>query len=388
MERCIYCRNKTFEVHEKIGRGSYGNVYRCIDKETGAKHAMKEILFKKGKGTPCVIEIAILSMFDHPNLAKLEHRYASTSEVYLIQPLADMDLQTYLTAHPPLVDNHIELVHQWFFQLSQALSCLHKYNIIHGDIKPGNVLVYGNNLKLADFTLSMQKIKPTSRYHHVSYTITYRSPEVLQIGTTWSSPADVWALGCVFHEIAYKFSAFVFQGKYSGDETKETIERTLRHIAIILKQPYEGEHTDVIPSTPWPDSCSGNIFVNKIILKMIDTVEDNRPLMIDFVDEVFGNMERISYKITKPVKHAFCEIDDPCITDSIRTVVEQLYSVCSTVNLPKSTPLLPILNNIALKISGYSNSALVRSFYADNSMNTINELRVLKHVDFRVLDAS
>ena len=86
------------------------------------------------------------------------------------------------------------------FGSAQALDQLHSIPIIHRDIKPENLLMKGNTVKLADYGLSELGDRGWTR----SGTPGYISPEVLdseRLRTSYSTKADVWSLGAVFHEI-------------------------------------------------------------------------------------------------------------------------------------------------------------------------------------------
>lgn len=384
--KIIHCKDKTFEIGERIGKGSYGNVFRCTD-ELKEVYAAKEIPFR-GKGTPCVMEIAILSTFNHEYIVNLLWRYASAYEVYMLQPLGDCDLYDYIHQRGAMVDTAKDLLFVWFNQLLQALACLHRYEIIHGDIKPSNVIVYGNNIKLADFTLSVQKPSKNTRYTHTAYTITYRAPEVLE--GNWSTPADIWAMGCVFYEMAYACSAFKYQGDHHTDEeTDQLIRRTLAHIAVVV--PYktnfncDGEHTK--PSVPWPDDETGNVHVNSIVNMMIQVDENIRNSAVYLLDIPIINQTcpRVKFKVTMPVssvqKQTLQKNDG--VDSQLKNIVKCLYDKCKDIHM-NETVLLNTLMVIVLKISGYGTWPYVRDFYKGEEA-VLNELLVLKHLDFRVI---
>lgn len=78
---------------------------------------------------------------------------------------------------------------------------MHKHGFFHRDIKPENLLCNGPELvKIADFGLARET---RSRPPYTDYVSTrwYRAPEVLLRSTNYSSPIDIWAVGCIMSEL-------------------------------------------------------------------------------------------------------------------------------------------------------------------------------------------
>jgi mitogen-activated protein kinase 1/3 len=86
--------------------------------------------------------------------------------------------------------------------LLRGLNYLHSANILHRDLKPGNLLVNANcDLKICDFGLAR-----TSRGNEqfmTEYVVTrwYRAPELLLCCDNYGTSIDVWSVGCIFAEI-------------------------------------------------------------------------------------------------------------------------------------------------------------------------------------------
>ncbi|MBA0840631.1 hypothetical protein Goarm_003202 [Gossypium armourianum] len=120
-------------------------------------------------------------------------------DVYLVYELMDTDLHQIIKSPQPLSNDHCKY---FIFQLLRGLKYLHSANILHRDLKPGNLLVNANcDLKICDFGLAR-----TSRGNEqfmTEYVVTrwYRAPELLLCCDNYGTSIDVWSVGCIFAEI-------------------------------------------------------------------------------------------------------------------------------------------------------------------------------------------
>jgi serine/threonine protein kinase len=74
---------------------------------------------------------------------------------------------------------------------------------MHRDLKPQNLLIDGKgNIKLADFGLARAFGLPVKTYTHEVVTLWYRAPEILLGQKQYSTPVDMWSIGCIFAEMA------------------------------------------------------------------------------------------------------------------------------------------------------------------------------------------
>ena len=81
-----------------------------------------------------------------------------------------------------------------------GLCFMHKYGFFHRDMKPENLLLTRNKLKIADFGLAreIRSVPPYTEYVSTRY---YRAPECILKSTNYNSPIDIWALGCIMAEM-------------------------------------------------------------------------------------------------------------------------------------------------------------------------------------------
>jgi serine/threonine protein kinase len=194
----------TITLDKQLGKGGYGTVYLCRN-ENNEELAVKCIK-TKDFGIPSLIEASIMSVTQHPNLAQALKIHSTPQKLYIVQELAISDLRVYR------LNNQIseELCYHWVYDIAQGLSCLHRHNLIHGDLKASNILIYnGNKIKITDFTLSTNK-KWNNNYRPC--TPTHRPLEVW-LGDKWDESVDIWAFGCTIFEIVYGATLFVNQNR-------------------------------------------------------------------------------------------------------------------------------------------------------------------------------
>lgn len=202
-----------FEVDAKyvpikpIGRGAYGVVCSSINRETHEKVAIKKIhnVFENRiDALRTLRELKLLQHIKHENVIALKDvmlpvHSASFRDVYLVYELMDTDLHQLIKSPQPLSNEHCRF---FIFQLLKGLKYLHSANVLHRDLKPGNLLVNANcDLKICDFGLA--RTNQGDGQFMTEYVVTrwYRAPELLLSCDNYGTSIDVWSVGCIFAEI-------------------------------------------------------------------------------------------------------------------------------------------------------------------------------------------
>ena len=206
-------------IGKPIGRGSFGSIYEAEDNLGKVTGAMKRIPLSKKEGIPSLIESSIMSSYFHPYINRTRLINVRQEDLYLVQDLADSDLSVRVRKSKGGTPLSLEELRLWCFQLLQAVAFLHERSIVHGDIKTSNVLVYGENLRLSDFTLSRKIWTPGSKISGRTCTMIYRAPEIW-IEELYDLQSDIWSLGCTFYEMAYGELLFPPQEKHKEDDRK------------------------------------------------------------------------------------------------------------------------------------------------------------------------
>jgi cyclin-dependent kinase len=91
----------------------------------------------------------------------------------------------------------------FLYQLLTGVAYCHHHRVLHRDLKPPNLLINREGqLKLADFGLARAFGIPVRSYTHEVVTLWYRAPDVLLGSRNYSTPVDIWSVGCIFAEMA------------------------------------------------------------------------------------------------------------------------------------------------------------------------------------------
>uniref|UniRef100_A0A6M2EB77 Protein kinase domain-containing protein n=1 Tax=Populus davidiana TaxID=266767 RepID=A0A6M2EB77_9ROSI len=199
-------RADTFEKIDKIGSGTYSNVYKARDLLTGKVVALKKVRFDNLEPESVKFmarEILILRRLDHPNVVKLEGLVTSrmSCSLYLVFEYMVHDLAG--LAASPAVKFTEPQVKCYMHQLLSGLEHCHNRGVLHRDIKGSNLLIDNEGvLRIADFGLASlfdpnHKLPMTSRV----VTLWYRPPELLLGATDYGVGIDLWSAGCILAEL-------------------------------------------------------------------------------------------------------------------------------------------------------------------------------------------
>ncbi|KAK9396566.1 cyclin-dependent kinase 13 [Crotalus adamanteus] len=216
-KRCV----DKFDIIGIIGEGTYGQVYKARDKDTGEMVALKKVRLdneKEGFPITAIREIKILRQLNHPSIINMKEIVTDKEDAldfkkdkgafYLVFEYMDHDLMGLLESGLVHFDeSHIK---SFMRQLMEGLDYCHKKNFLHRDIKCSNILLNNRGqIKLADFGLARLYSSEESRpYTNKVITLWYRPPELLLGEERYTPAIDVWSCGCILGELFTKKPIF------------------------------------------------------------------------------------------------------------------------------------------------------------------------------------
>lgn len=210
-----------------IGKGSDGEVYELLDKENISKKVIKFIqpsIF----GIRNYLEPYILLHFRHEHIMSADKiEIEDDGLVKIIQDKASADMNKKLREKNISVYRKLKYMRE----LTEAVYYLQTKRIIHGDIKPHNILLFNDHVKLADFSLARIIMKEPTICTQKPYTISYRPPEARDNQLFLKS--DIWALACTLYEIYYDSRYFNISKQFKIYHLSEKLENNLFDKLII-----------------------------------------------------------------------------------------------------------------------------------------------------------
>jgi serine/threonine protein kinase len=196
-----------FVLQEPLGVGGMGAVYRALDSSLQRYVAVKVMREGNGDSNDSGIdqqterlrrEAVAQARLNHPRVVTIYYVGREGEEPFLaMELLPGPTLQQRLTMGPLPYNEVI----QFALQTTEALEAADKSGLVHGDIKPSNLLMSGpGSIKLSDFGLARRS--GTSDGHGVSGTPNYLAPELLD-GAPPDRRTDMYALGVTLFELAF-----------------------------------------------------------------------------------------------------------------------------------------------------------------------------------------
>ncbi|KAF8216369.1 kinase-like domain-containing protein [Mycena galopus ATCC 62051] len=222
----VFHVKKRWKLIREMGSGAYGVVISAGDEITGETVAIKlvsRVFDKIQLAKRALREITLLRHFTgHANITGLiDAKMISpeSNEIYIFMEPMEADLHQIIKSGQTLTSEHVQY---FVYQILRGMKFVHSANVIHRDLKPGNLLVNADcELKICDFGLSRGYENASHLTEYVA-TRWYRAPEIMLGFREYDTAIDVWSIGCILAELLS--SQPLFKGKDYVDQLKKILD--------------------------------------------------------------------------------------------------------------------------------------------------------------------
>jgi hypothetical protein len=206
-----------YEILSELGAGGMGRVYKVRNTISDRIEAMKVLLpdlaGREELAARFLREIKLLASLNHPNIAQLRTAFTNDNQLVMIMEyVAGVSMAIHLSAGPIAVTDAINYIDQ----VLNALSYAHQQNVVHRDIKPGNMMLTPQGVvKVMDFGIARSDTDRTLTMAGTSLgTVNYMSPEQVK-GEPTDPRSDLYSVGICLYEMVTGKSPFTEGSHYS-----------------------------------------------------------------------------------------------------------------------------------------------------------------------------
>jgi serine/threonine protein kinase/tetratricopeptide (TPR) repeat protein len=204
--------NNRYILEDKLGEGGMGAVWKAVDRLTGKTVALKQVLTDasiSSEDTSSTLagdtlsvrlalaqEFKVLASLRHPHIINvLDYGFDSDQQPYFTMEYLEDTTSILEVGLARSVIGKTDLINQ----VLQALAYLHRRGVIHRDLKPGNIMVQDDEVRVLDFGLAVG-VDRSEEQMSIAGTLAYMAPEVLR-GESPAAAADLYAMGVIIYEM-------------------------------------------------------------------------------------------------------------------------------------------------------------------------------------------
>jgi len=198
-----------FEIQARLGTGGMGEVYRAVDTRLKRTVALKRVAPRLGSDPVYrerfLKEAERASALNHPHIADVYDFFEEKGELYLVMEYVEGHTLRQRLQQPMSIQELLPVVRQ----CAEALGAAHEKGILHGDVKPENIMLTpSSGVKILDFGVAKRlprrqeagaKTESLPTAGGLSGTPAYMAPEVV-LEKTADGRADIFSLGVVCYE--------------------------------------------------------------------------------------------------------------------------------------------------------------------------------------------
>lgn len=238
-----------FKLVERLGRGTFGSVWRAtrtqpFEQEVAIKIMRKDVASAEGPAATQArfdLERQVLAELDHPGIARVFDGGVSEKgrNYFVMELVRGVPITQFCDERQLSIRDRLEL----FIQVCEAVHYAHQHGVLHRDLKPGNILAFqaegqqstghsGLRAKVIDFGLAKVTLRASSVRHQFVErglalgTPEYMSPEQAAGEVAIDARTDIYGLGAVLYELLV--GAAPFDAKWLRSRGLEAMVKALR----------------------------------------------------------------------------------------------------------------------------------------------------------------
>ncbi|KAM7538506.1 hypothetical protein Aperf_G00000074112 [Anoplocephala perfoliata] len=314
-----------FELLKVLGKGTFGKVVLCKEKESGCFYAMKilkkTVLIEKDEVGHTQTEHRVLQLNNHPFMTQLKYSFTTRDHIFFVMEYCNGgELFYHLSREHVFSEARTQF---YAAEITSALGYLHSQNIVYRDLKLENLLLdKDGHIKITDFGLCKEDIGFGSTTKTFCGTPEYLAPELL-LDNDYGRSVDWWSLGVVMyemmcgrlpfysneHEILFEL---ILQENVKVPENLSQVARDIL-IRLLMKDPAErlgGGKADVIEVMmhPFFESISWEKLIRKDVTPPWKPDVDG-DMDTKYIPEEF---QRENVAVTPPEKNVYSDyLDQP-----------------------------------------------------------------------------
>jgi serine/threonine protein kinase/tetratricopeptide (TPR) repeat protein len=324
-----------YHITEKLGEGSMGAVYKAydevLDRHVAIKTMAADIQWNKELKERFYREARSAASLHHPNIVTI-HDLGEDGKIPFIvmELLTGKELKNLIRDKMPLT---IEQKLSIMAQVSDGLGHAHNHQIIHRDIKPGNIHVSDTmNVKILDFGIAHIPSSELTRVGARLGTPFYMSPEQIR-GEDCDERSDIFSAGIVFYELLTYVHPFL---------AKDMV-RTMENIVFKDPLPFEEQLPDAPPGL-WPilSSCLAKE-PQKRCRRMSDVAQNCRQL----IEELSAGSRKMKGELDALLAGLQSAIEHGQASASQKQVFQEAKAFLAPGGIPDNIALQKLLSRVS-----------------------------------------
>jgi len=197
-----------YYIGKEVGRGAFGKVYVGMDNNSD-RVAIKEIKNEPRFKDAAIREIQILKQLQYNKLEdnyviNFKEDFVNLGIQYMVFEYMDRNLYHYYKKNDIPYDDVINI----FYELTKGLEYIHSQNIIHCDLKPENIMINKDSMKIKIIDFGSAIYYGTEKKHFYIQSRYYRAPEIVYCIGQITCAIDIWSLGCIIYELLFRKPLF------------------------------------------------------------------------------------------------------------------------------------------------------------------------------------